>query len=142
MQADFQPGDVVEFCGDHATVIKNYGTSGLVDLGHGQGQCRWYWQFQDTPVTLVRRAKQGEEALMVEIVGKLTEDEYKSLAVMYWMAPEPIEGKPGYYKIKVNADFYKVMLAVDGDARHFFPTNWDNLTGPLSDEQRKYLYQG
>lgn len=55
MNADFKPGDVVEYCGEQATVIANYGTSGTVEIT-GQGRMSWYWSFDGEPVKLVRRA--------------------------------------------------------------------------------------
>lgn len=53
----FRAGDVVEYCGEQATVIANYGTSGVVEI-EGQGRMSWYWKFDGADVTLVK-AVQG-----------------------------------------------------------------------------------
>lgn len=52
----FQPGDVVEYCGEEAVVIENFGSSGAVRLVP-EGRMTWYWAFQGVPVTLVRAAE-------------------------------------------------------------------------------------
>lgn len=49
---DFKPGDRVEFCGEEAVVVDNYGDSGTVEIP-GQGRMKWYWVFQGTPVRRV-----------------------------------------------------------------------------------------
>lgn len=53
----FKPGDRVSFCGEEATVVSNYGSEGMVDLGGGQ-LCRWYWVFQGERVTPVKGVTQ------------------------------------------------------------------------------------
>lgn len=55
MRTDFKPGDKVEFCGERAVVVANYGSSGLVEIP-GEGRCHWYWEFQGEPVRLVEEA--------------------------------------------------------------------------------------
>lgn len=52
----FEPGDLVEYCGDRATVVSNHGTYGWVQFEWG-GRAKWFWNFQGTPVTLVKRGK-------------------------------------------------------------------------------------
>jgi hypothetical protein len=52
---EFQPGDLVKFCGDEATVLSNYGDRGVVRLGSGQGTCRWHWSIFGESVKLVRK---------------------------------------------------------------------------------------
>lgn len=53
---NFQPGDRVEFCGEEAVVVMNYGSQGVVELAGNGGKCVWHWMFQGTPVTLVKAA--------------------------------------------------------------------------------------
>lgn len=56
MSSDFKPGDTVEYCGEQATVLANYGTSGTVEIP-GEGRMSWYWVFDGEPVRLIRRAE-------------------------------------------------------------------------------------
>lgn len=53
MDADFKPGERVQFCGEEAIVLANYGTSGDVQI-LGEGRCHWYWKFQGEAVTRVQ----------------------------------------------------------------------------------------
>ena len=55
MNTNFKPGDRVEFCGEEAVVVMNYGSQGVVEIP-GTGKCVWHWMFQGTPVTLVKAA--------------------------------------------------------------------------------------
>ena len=55
MERAFKRGDVVEYCGEQATVIANYGTSGTVEIV-GQGRMSWYWNFDGEPVRLIKEA--------------------------------------------------------------------------------------
>jgi hypothetical protein len=41
----FHPGEWVEFCGERAIVVKDYGHCGIVEIP-GEGQMTWYWDFQ------------------------------------------------------------------------------------------------
>jgi len=52
MVRDFKRGDTVEFCGIRATVVENYGRSGIVEVP-GEGRMVWWWHFGGTDVTLV-----------------------------------------------------------------------------------------
>ncbi len=53
---DFQPGDIVSFCGDEAVVVSNWGRSGTVC--QGDQTMEWQWVFEGEPVKLVRRANE------------------------------------------------------------------------------------
>lgn len=76
----FKPGDVVEYCGEEAVVVENFGSSGVVRLVP-EGRMTWYWVFQGTPVTLVRAASDsvfqpgdvvefcGDQATVIENFG-------------------------------------------------------------------------
>ena len=48
----FEPGEVIEFCGDQYTVVSNYGDHGEVDT-HGEGVVKFCWVFEDTECTRV-----------------------------------------------------------------------------------------
>lgn len=48
----FKPGELVEFCGDRATVVENHGSYGIVD--QDGDRFKWYWIFQGEPVKRVR----------------------------------------------------------------------------------------
>ena len=53
--SDFDRGDIIEFCGDRYEVIKNYGNSGLV-REHPDGDIiAFYWVFQGTKCTIVKK---------------------------------------------------------------------------------------
>lgn len=41
----FKAGDKVMFCGETATVVSNFGSSGVVEIP-GEGRMTWYWEFQ------------------------------------------------------------------------------------------------
>ena len=56
----FLPGDRVEYCGDEATVVDNFGSSGDVRDDAGNTM-QWYWEFQGTRVTLVKNTRQSRE---------------------------------------------------------------------------------
>ena len=51
MTTNFKPGDRVEYCGEEAIVIANYGSSGTVEIP-GEGRMSWYWFFDGEPVRL------------------------------------------------------------------------------------------
>lgn len=55
----FKPGDQVEYCGDVATVVRNYDSEVVVDLGGGVGTCVWRKFAFGSPVTLVKKANEG-----------------------------------------------------------------------------------
>jgi len=45
----FKIGDRVQFCGEQAVVVENFGSQGYVKTSDGQ-QVRWYWDFEGEPV--------------------------------------------------------------------------------------------
>lgn len=55
----FNPGDKVEYCGDSATVVKNFGNHGTVEMSDGSRMV-WYWTFQGEQVVLTEPQKAGE----------------------------------------------------------------------------------
>ncbi len=56
MAYDFQPGDIIDFCGDTYKVIENHGESGKVqEFPGGCFVCPFYWEFQGAKCTLVTR---------------------------------------------------------------------------------------
>lgn len=50
MKTDFKPGDKIEYCGIQATVVTNYGESGVVDVP-GEGMMTWRWSSHGAEVT-------------------------------------------------------------------------------------------
>lgn len=52
----FKPGDRVSYCDEEATVVENYGNSGLVRFDDNT-TCAWYWRFQGEAVILVKEAE-------------------------------------------------------------------------------------
>jgi len=53
-QLVFQPGDVVSFCGEQATVVDNDGTKGWVAIDDVT-YVRWRWKFEGAEVKLIKR---------------------------------------------------------------------------------------
>ena len=52
--SDFEAGDVVGFCGEEGTVVRNYGRDGIVDC-YGD-RVKWSWIFGGEKVQLIRKA--------------------------------------------------------------------------------------
>ena len=75
MKTDFKPGDIVEFCGEQAEVIENWGESGLVCLADGE-MVKWKWDFEGTPVTLVNKVFIGK------VRGDIDKEYKKALAAL------------------------------------------------------------
>lgn len=48
----FEPGDIVEFAGDQAVVLRNHGTHGDVQFAD-RSVWNWDWVYEGIPVTLV-----------------------------------------------------------------------------------------
>jgi hypothetical protein len=53
--SDFEPGDIVEFCGEEGVVVRNYGHDGKVR--QGSDIMTWKWIFEGIKVKLVRKAQ-------------------------------------------------------------------------------------
>jgi hypothetical protein len=52
-QQPFQPGDIIDFCGEHYTVLQNYGRSGMVQDAGGDLINPFYWKFDGAECRLV-----------------------------------------------------------------------------------------
>ena len=53
---DFRPGDVIDYCGDHYTVVLNHGSSGVVAEGDDLTTLiKFEWEFSGEKCQLVRR---------------------------------------------------------------------------------------
>jgi hypothetical protein len=50
----FKPGDEVEYCGERAVVVENYGECGIVEIP-GEGCMTWRWKFDGESVNLARK---------------------------------------------------------------------------------------
>lgn len=55
----FEPGDIIDFCGDQYEVVANYGNSGKVRPLGETGTINFYWVFQGTAATLVKAVTAG-----------------------------------------------------------------------------------